>query len=1128
MKKTLSLILLLFAVLSLHSQPWVRKISPPSNQYRQEKPASFNDLREAFYEHWKDRNISTDESENAADGGYQQFARYEYMMRFRTYPHGEMYDQSILLNEYAKIKATEAANKSVQAGNWMYVGQFSNPISGGGTGRINVVRQHPSDPNTLYIGAACGGFWKSTDAGATWITSTDFLPSIAIADIAINPQNPDIIYIATGDGYGYETGSDFWGGIYTGGIYKSTDGGDTWAPASLSFFDQFNKQIFQRIIVHPNDPDIVLTCSRNYLYRSDNAGLSWSRILSGHFYDLEFKPGDPDVVYAASGNAVFKSTDAGLTFPSVTVLTGGSGRMSIDVTAANPDVIYAMSESGNFWKSTDGAQTFTAKTSPASQFTFYGYYDNVLAVSPADENVVIAGGIELARSNNGGTTWFNNGSAIHVDQKNVEFVPGSSSSYYVVNDGGIYKTTTAGTSWTNLGDNIYIKQYYRIASAQSAPTVYYAGAQDNGTDQNTGSIWRKVYGGDGMDCAVNPLNASIALVSSQYGNFRRTTNGGNSFVDVTPSGQSGDWITPVAIDPVNPNNVYLGYQNLYRSVNGGASFSSISSNVLNGSDFIRIKIAPSNPSVILASSINTLKRSTDGGFTFNTISLGLPLSSFALTDVEVSSSNPDHIWVTLSGYGKGTKVFRTSDAGANWINISGSLPNLPVNCIAYQPGSCDMVYIGTDIGVYYRDNTMGDWQSFNTDLPRVIISDLEIIPGISKIRAGTYGRGIWESDLAPSVCHSVDAGIISFSGLPPLVCTQNITPAVLLENFGTSALTSCTINFIVDNGPVQSISWTGNLAALNTTVVALPQLNLTDGNHTLHAFVSDPNGMADPNSVNDAADGTCTIASITVNVPVIEGFESSFPPAAFRVDDVEGILTHHAAFGAFGTSAKCMRAGFYDNQNANSSLTSYLLNFSGLSNPPQISFDVAYKRIVPSIKDSLIVLVSADCGVTWTKVYQKIGSALATAAGFGVLPFNPTAGEWRNEVVSLAAYSGMSEILIRFSFVSNYGHYLYLDNINIDQTVGIDETSVSDHLVYPNPASGMIMLRLSSVLTGKNLTVELSDISGRKVLVQKIPSGMSGNDIPVSVNLSSGSYSLSLISDGEPVLRNPVIISSEK
>jgi len=248
---------------------------------------------------------------------------------------------------------------------------------------------------------------------------------------------------------------------------------------------------------------------------------------------------------------------------------------------------------------------------------------------------------------------------------------------------------------------------------------------------------------------------------------------------------------------------------------------------------------------------------------------------------------------------------------------------------------------------------------------------MEILPSINKLRAATYGRGFWETDLNTSVFNTVDAGAVSFSGLPQLVCDQNLTPSFILENYGSAMLTSATLNLLVDGNNVQSLPWTGNLASLSNAFVSFSPVTLTDGIHTLTVIVSNPNGIADPNTVNDTIVSTLSVTSSAITPPITEGFENIFPPVAFRISDPESMLSVTNAAGGFGTSASSLKAAFYEHTSGSAEMTSYPIDMTAFNISSQLTFDVAYKRLVPStINDSLKVLVSIDCGATWTTLYS--------------------------------------------------------------------------------------------------------------------------------------------------------------
>lgn len=332
---------------------------------------------------------------------------------------------------------------------------------------------------------------------------------------------------------------------------------------------------------------------------------------------------------------------------------------------------------------------------------------------------------------------------MHVDQHALEYNP-INNTLYAGNDGGFYKYVDFLTDWVDLSDGLEISQFYRLGLSKSNSDILVAGAQDNGTERLSSSGWDAIRGSDGMECIIDPYDPDIIYSSSQYGGLKISYDAGNNWNNFKPVSYDGAWVTPYKMHPLDNNFLVAGYREVYRTTTAGAIWDSISN--LQMGDIKIIALAPSDKNVIYASTSSTMYVTFDGGANWSRIdNNGLPNS---ISDVTVSQNDPNTVWATMSNYANNDKVYESTDGGNTWINISGSnLPNLPVNCIVYQDLSNDDLYIGTDIGVYHKDNTMTEWQAFKTGLPNVIVDELEIHYGAGKIRAASYGRGIWESPL---------------------------------------------------------------------------------------------------------------------------------------------------------------------------------------------------------------------------------------------------------------------------------------------------------------------------------------------------------------------------------------------
>lgn len=1122
LKKCLFTVSLFFALIpGALAQPWANQ-SMLSTQQLKKKKLNFYDLQENFNRYWQNKKAnSIEESENIEEGGYQQFKRLEWFLKPRVYPTGE-FNSEALYTEYIRFKS-ENQNRispSTSVANWTMIGPDVVPGNAGGLGRINCMAFYPNQPDTLFAGAACGGLWRSNDGGNTWSSNTDLLPSLSISEIVINPLNPDTMYLATGDKYGiyfqYEVT-----GHYSAGILISTDGGLTWNQTSMNY-TQAQNILFQRLIINPINPSILIVATSGGIYRSIDAGTTWNLVQAGGmFYDVEFNATSPSTIYAVDGTDFYRSTDDGFTWAQYGNIPNMSGdRTSIAVTSANANAIYVWDNGGTLYYSNNGGLSFTAKTTP--NCTPYGYYDNVIAVSPVNDQVLFAGGLNASTSNNGGNTWnvvsdwngWPNPNYSHADHHAIEFYPGSSTRVFGCNDGGIFETTNSGASWTDRTGGISISQFYRFANDQTNPYLIYAGAQDNGTDKYDGTTWNRVMGADGMECMIDYNNPLIAYVSTQGGPMHITTDGGQNFSDITPC--YGDWTTPFAMHPVNSSTIYSACTDVWESTNSGSSWTPLPGPGC-PENLFSLKLCESNPNYIYTASVSHIYKTTNHGVSWTEITAGLPVSSAAITMIAVKDINPDEVWVTFSGYSSGNKVYYTNNGGVTWINVSGTLPNIPVNCIVYQNNSNDIVYAGTDFGVFYTDNTLNDWVAYNTGLPNVIVDELEIQYTISKLRAATYGRGVWESDLTTSVLFQTDVGVQAIISPQGNYCDSVINAIARIRNYGIDTITSFTLSYYFDANPAQTLPWTGVLPPLSTVDIPLPQTILSPGGHTFTSSTSLPNGVSDLNTVNDIRTSNFNIKTLGIPTPVTEGYEiGGFPPGNWTLQNSGGLLSLYTGTGGFGASAHCMMANYYNITSGTAYFISPEFNLLNTIAPAQIAFDVAYREYSNLYHDSLFVSISSDCGATYMQVYSKGDGVLATTTP-STNYFIPLASEWRRDSIDISSYIGSPNLLVRFETKSGFGNNLFIDNINIltNGFVGNNSISIkSDEIyVYPNPSSNIFNLNFKP--SGENYKIKVFNGLGEQVWY-KDKAAASGYEVIDLRKQASGIYYIEISGNSSP------------
>jgi photosystem II stability/assembly factor-like uncharacterized protein len=798
-KKRISLLAVIILVLlffappgRLYAQPWSQGLSPAQER-------NFYDIQKAFNEYWKGKDYKQ------RGKGWKSFKRWEWFWEQRVYPTGQFPNPMQLYNENTNYASTHPkGNNKTLDGNWNSMGPSQSPGGYSGLGRLNCVRADPINTNIIWVGSASGGLWRSSDGGTTWSSNTDELPTLGVTDIAIDPSNTNIMYIATGDGDAGDT--------YSVGVLKSTDGGATWNTTGLNWNTSQQARL-SRLLIHPTSPNILLAVGSG-IFKTTNGGTSWTQVAAGTFRDMEFKPGSPETIYA-SGNSsqVIRSTNGGDTWTSSSNgITGGGQRLALGVSPANPNYVYAVLSASNsgllaVCRSTDSGDNWTLRAnSPnllgwevnGSDVGGQGWYDLAIAVSPSNANELYVGGVNNWKSTDGGaswtlsTFWYNNGPpTAHADQHDLYFVPGTNI-LYAGNDGGIYRTSNSGTSWQWLGNGLKITQFYRLGVSATNPGVLIAGAQDNGTKRLNSNSWFDAIGGDGMEALVDYTNENTLYGELYYGDIQKSVNGGASFFGIKNNiTETGAWITPFVIHPNDPQTLFAGYANVWKTTDGGSTWNTIST--FGGGTLNILNISQSDPATLYAGRGAALYRTTDGGATPWT-SLTTPLGATSITSLAIHAANPRMIWVTSSGYSAGNKVYQSTDGGSSWTNISGSLPNVPANSVVYQKNSPNRLYVGADIGVWYRDLTTTDWQDFNNGLPNVVIDELEIQYGSGKIRAATYGRGIWQSDLIQSqgVVIAPSSSSIAF-GLAE-VGRSSDTVTVSITSYGTDTLVISSIS----------------------------------------------------------------------------------------------------------------------------------------------------------------------------------------------------------------------------------------------------------------------------------------------------------------------------------------------
>jgi photosystem II stability/assembly factor-like uncharacterized protein len=748
--------LLYFPVNILFSQQWTKtleKVTEPG----------FSALQKAFNDYWSDKTP-------VKGSGWKQFKRWEWFWEQRLYPDSDFPNAIKIYDEVSRLNEKSNKDLPLMKADWHELGPFTVPenklgYKSSGLGRISCIRFHPNNGSIIFVGASTGGVWISYDFGKKWfnVPMTDF-SSIGISDIAICDSKPTILYAATGDvNYYYSTRG------YSIGVIKSTDGGQSWKVTDLARTIQDNSLI-SRVLVRPDNANVVIAATSSGIYKSTDGGNKWE-LKSSNFFarDLEFMPNNYEVVYSCSYSlqgsiSIYKSTDCGSSWRSVRSFIDAN-RIKLATTKNDPNMVYALCSKastngfGGFYVSTDAGENWSLKSSTPNILNIetdgsgtdgQGNYDLALAVSPVDKNLIFSGGIHIWKSTNGGETWSivnhwygaNDLPFVHADQHTLVFHP-LTKDIFSGNDGGIYYTKDLGKTWVDISNGLAITQYYRLGASASNPKLLLGGTQDNGTFRYYNDAWYEVNGADGMECMFDYKNSSIAYSTYYYGQIFRSVNGGMNFsyyISPKDVGESGGWVTPYLLHPKDPGIMYIGYRDVWEISNNAKDRKKIS-DLQTGKTLNALAVSPSDPTTIYASTWDKLYATYNHGDNWQELFNPNP----AITYITVDPQNPKRVWVSLSGYTQGEKVFEYD--GVSWTNISGNLPNIPVNCVIYQKNSNDMLYIATDIGVYYKNRNMNDWVLFNDGMPNITVNELEIQYGSGRLIAATYGRGMWATPI---------------------------------------------------------------------------------------------------------------------------------------------------------------------------------------------------------------------------------------------------------------------------------------------------------------------------------------------------------------------------------------------
>ncbi len=753
----------------------------------QDENANFYETVDAFNKYWENRP-------DRKGSGYNPFKRWEWYMSHKIYPDGSRKAPGHDHLQYKNFLEAHT-DRSMYAGNWVNIGPIdlpSSPYDFWGNGRINAIAFHPSDPDLFYIGAPAGGLWKTTDGGQHWETLTDNQPTLGVSAIIIDYVDPDIIYLGTGDRDAGDAA-----GL---GVYKSTDGGITFFESNTNM----GAKTVGRMIQHPTNPALLYAATSGGVYKSIDAGASWTLTKTGNSKEIVFHATDPNIIFCSVGSKFFKSVDAGDSWTMITNGTPTSGSRSvIAVSPDNPYYVYFFVTTGSAYYGTylsiDGGESFTLRSNSPNVMGWacnggaggQAWYDLDIAADPNDADVLYAGGINCWRSADAGQTWTMSSNqtggcgadAAHADLHVLEYNP-LNDILYVGNDGGIWWNDDDGQTWTRITNGLAIGQQYKLGQSRLLQNHVSTGYQDNGISSYHTDEWIQsdMYA-DGMETQMDVADTSLSYGCAQYGNMIRMIDDKVS-VQIAGEGvnginEQGNWVTPFTQHESNQDYMFAGYINLWRTTNltdNSPSWTKISSGVGNGSVTV-VEHSPANENLFyFATSGNGLVRSDnimDAVPAYADLRDLLP-GSGAVNDIEAHPWDEELVYITQA-----SNIYRSTDKGVSWEDISLNLPDINLNDVAYYDrGQVEGLYVGTNVGVFFKDAHMSEWILFSEGLPAaILVSEIEIYvdpedPAEDRIRASSYGRGLWGS---PAYYYDLFADFEPSERNIPLGCAIDFT-----------------------------------------------------------------------------------------------------------------------------------------------------------------------------------------------------------------------------------------------------------------------------------------------------------------------------------------------------------------
>lgn len=687
--------------------------------------------------------------------GWKNFQRWKQHFEPRYYPSGDRKNINYLSAIQKKKICQQEFNKKTKIGDEVWTNLGPHRVDSithnynAGLGRVECFEIDKSNSNIMYIGSRSGGFWKTIDGGTSWKNTTDVLETAGVYTMDMNPKNNNEILINS---------NQSWTNI-SNGIFRSIDGGETWQPTILNptnGFGGLGNQVNVKVIAyHPLVKDVVFIGTTDGLYRS-NDNLKSFEVIIPHAWvsEIAFHPTNKDFVYIYNFNtnnrdAIDISSNMGISFTKSSNIIGNNGYPGlITVSKQNPSYIYYANLE----------ELFVTKDYGLSFQKLGKLHSNIfsdLAFSDIDGQIIIGGYVNAERSTDGGlsfgeiTSWNNkkpDKTYIHADLVNIQCIDGI---FYAATDGYLAKSIDNGTSWTRLNEGTCIREFYKIGNSQSNEDVTIGGSQDSGSSIRNEDTWIEFDGADGTNAIVHPLNDKYLISSYQYGTHSRTLDGGLSKEFCFNSENNyltAHWAAPLFFDPDDQMVVYHGGTNLYKNEKWGEAENWQNVGTPDMGPMNNALFASNNSNILVSTHASSVMVSLDKGKTWNNHSSNLP--NYYINTIAIDPKHDSTFLVGFSIYETSDKnIFISHDLGTTWNNITYNLGGIPINDIIIDHSKERVIYLATEVGVFFKSMESSSWELLGTQLPGVAVNDLEIHFASNSLIAGTWGRGLWKTSL---------------------------------------------------------------------------------------------------------------------------------------------------------------------------------------------------------------------------------------------------------------------------------------------------------------------------------------------------------------------------------------------